>query len=395
MATKNEIIMGALVEHAMSPKDAYYSLRYEVGSGALVFTYNHNGARYPRVLGDITDPWSKISDPTGARKPHSQRTQHEMCLRMCYAVANERKKSGNIPGPSEATIPPVEPVVEDTIPVEAEPVEPTPTNDIRTEVERFRAEVARLRRFVADHGDFDPLDSMRACAVDGVKAIMAGVPVEGLLCSITASWPSETRVQAGIADFDYAAWGRRQPEYDPRFHAAMPYVLRLARAGVLIYLHGPAGTGKSNIAKAVAGLLDRDYHEMNLAGAMASAIRGKVTPQGLMTDTAFIKSYSTGAVLGAEELDASHPNVLTALNNGLANGHFANEVDGKVYDRSPDFVMVATGNSLMNGATAKFSGRMNIDGATKDRFRAGFVRIGNDSALEDSIVENILTAAGF
>lgn len=393
MATKNEMILEALESNGMDVKLAYQALAPLVGS-TLVFTRNHNGGRYPRTVGDKLylqngklvrengyGDMVPASDPTGARKQHSDRTQHEMCFRTIYAIANDRKK-GNLPvsGPKANESQPEAPTVE------------APKADLKGEVKRFVDTIEAWRIIMKQRGDIDPLDSMRI-TIDGVKAIKAGVPVDGLLAAIGATWPEDTRSQFRpvVPTFDYAAWGRKQADYDPAYHAAMPYVRRLIEAGVHVWLHGPAGTSKSSIAKAVAELRGVDYHEVNLAAAMASAIKGKDRLKEFVSSE-FTQAYTKPSVLALEEFDSAMPSTATAVNNAIANGHFHNDADGLIHERHPDFRLVATANSLGNGATKQFSSRMNLDGATKDRFRMGRVYIGLDKELERSIIDAILAA---
>ena len=79
-----------------------------------------------------------------------------------------------------------------------------------------------------------------------------------------------------------------------------------------------------------------------------------------------------------DEMDNTNPNVLTALNSTLANtwGSFP---DGMV-KRSPDFVCVAGGNTYGRGADRVYVGRMQLDGATLDRF--GVLEWGYDEEAE-------------
>jgi AAA domain (dynein-related subfamily) len=241
--------------------------------------------------------------------------------------------------------------------------------------------IERLREFANARG-LASLDSMRV-QLDARKALDAGCPADGIIASIVADWSDESVRQAGEKRFNYAAW--RADERAARTHGVWPYVERLIKAGVPVYLHGPAGTGKSSAARLAAENLGLDYHELNLAGAMASAIRGRDTLQGFV-ETPFIHAYRDGGVLVMEEIDSAHPNVLTAINNAVANGHWANEAMDAVIARHGEFRIVATANTLGTGATKEFSGRMRLDGATLDRFRVGRVKVDLDKTLERELL---------
>jgi hypothetical protein len=79
------------------------------------------------------------------------------------------------------------------------------TDATMRDFQRFYGEVQRLREFVASRDGFDALSSMRV-TIDGAKAVKVGVPVDGLLASIGATWQADTRTQARVPQFDYAAW---------------------------------------------------------------------------------------------------------------------------------------------------------------------------------------------
>ena len=390
MPTKNEVIADALKAADYNPRDAYLGLVDEIGIPPLDYTFNPgSGAmRQPRVIGMAVNPYARSTDPTGSRKPHRERTQHEMCLRHCYAVLRTMRER---PATPPADFPP-EAEPNDSVPVP--PVRPTPPEampDMPAEVARFLREVERYRgEMKGSRGDFDPLDSMRI-TIDGVKAIKAGVPVDGLLAAIGAAWNEETRRQMRVPEFDYAKWGKAQPDYDPSCHAAMPYVRRLLEAGIPVWLHGPAGTSKSSIAKACADIRGVDYHEVNLAAAMASAVKGKDRLNSFV-ESEFTQAYVKPSVLALEEFDSAMPSTATAINNAIANGHFHNDADGKVHTKDEGFRIVATANSLGMGATKQFSSRMNLDGATKDRFRMGRVFVGLDKDLERTIIAGLLAS---
>ena len=190
-------------------------------------------------------------------------------------------------------------------------------------MERYLRELERLRKF-ADERGFDSLESMRA-DIDGAKLVAAGLPVEGVLWSITATWSDDSRRQAGLKPFDYAAF--KAPSDGS--HAVSEYVATAVDAGVYLWLHGPAGTGKSSAARYAAERAGLPYHEVNLAGAMVSAIKGKDRLKEFI-ESEFTRAYRDGAVLCLEEFDAAHPTVATAVNNAIANGHFFNDADGQV-----------------------------------------------------------------
>jgi energy-coupling factor transporter ATP-binding protein EcfA2 len=174
-------------------------------------------------------------------------------------------------------------------------------------------------------------------------------------------------------------------------HERQGDVLARIAAGIPVYLHGPAGSGKSELVKNAAKALDKPYHESNLASATSSAIDGSVTPDGVI-DTAWVRSFKVGGILNAEEIDAAHPTIFTAFNNAIASDAWHTKYFG-ILPKPADWQIVATGNTLMTGATKEFVGRMKLDAATIDRFRLGRIEVKRDGKLENHIVKGILADA--
>jgi hypothetical protein len=204
----------------------------------------------------------------------------------------------------------------------------------------------------------------------------------------TAGEPSEPEIVA--PEPDPTPEPPAPSEAAPRFHHAVSeYVAALVQAGIPVWLHGPAGTGKSSAAKYAADKAGLDYYEVNLAGSMASAIKGKDRLKEFV-ESEFARAYEHGGVCCLEEFDAAHPTVATAVNNAIAGDCFHNDADGRSIPRHPDFRLIATANTLGTGATKEFNGRMKLDGATLDRFRMGRVFVGLDTELEFNILGSIM-----
>ena len=256
------------------------------------------------------------------------------------------------------------------------------------EARRWITECQRLREFVRGRNNFDPMESNRIEA-PGLHAIAEGAPVDALLTSLTATWSDELKGQANITAFDFMQHGNGTPGQ----HAAAEYVLALMKANIPVWLHGPAGTGKSTLARYAAEALGVDYYEVNLAGSLPSSVKGRDRLKEFVTSE-FCTAYANGGVMCLEEFDAAPPQTAVAINNAIANGHFHNDASGEVIIRHPDFRVVATANTLGMGATKEFQ-RNKIDGATLDRFRLGRVMIDRDEALADTIINAALTELDF
>ena len=130
-------------------------------------------------------------------------------------------------------------------------------------------------------------------------------------------------------------------------------------------LVGPAGTGKTTAAMAFARMMGLDLYAQPVT-ADAFGVTGFVSATGEIIETEFSRAWKNGGVLLWDELSISLPDALAALNSALANGFIALPGIGNV-KAHPDFYFVAGDNSD-TGASAMFSARSTLDGATLDRF---------------------------
>lgn len=370
---------GTDVDRKAEPQDAG-SIRFKVGTGVLVFKSN---AGIPYPIGTAAE-----RGVTNQRQKAYYRTAEILKSLLTYGYDGDVDCGGCDNGEHcgacvccPAATPEPEPTPEPT----PEPVQPP--SDLARDLERFWREAERLREFVAARANFDPFHSMRI-EQDGARAIVNGAPVEAVLYSLTMTWQADSRQQAGIGEYDF---GRFAPA--PDFcHAVAPYVEILVKANVPVWLGGPAGTGKSSAAKLAADRLGLDYYEINLAGAMRSAVTGRDRLKEFI-ESDFMRAYRDGGLICIEEIDMAHPTVIGAINNAIAGDHFANDATGELVKRHPNFRIVATANTWGTGATKEFNGRNKLDGATLDRFRAGRVLVNRDNRLARQIFDSIIADA--
>lgn len=173
------------------------------------------------------------------------------------------------------------------------------------------------------------------------------------------------------------------PSTDHR-HPMFDTVFRLLAAGKNVYLVGPAGTGKSTLARHAADAMGAAFYAMSCHAQMTgAALTGYNDAQGRYVSTDWRHAYvgdlgRPAGVYCLDEIDNGNPNILAALNSALANGHCSFADGGR--ERHPDFRMVATANTFGTGATAQYVGRNPLDLATKDRF--WIVEIDYDQAFE-------------
>jgi cobaltochelatase CobS len=177
-------------------------------------------------------------------------------------------------------------------------------------------------------------------------------------------------------------------------HAQFAELLALVNEGAKnILLVGPAGTGKTTLAAALADGLGLQFGFISLsAGVTESHLFGRILPQAdgawRHVISLFIKIYTEGGVFLLDELDAADANVMVAVNAALANGHLV-APDGTVYHRHADCIIIGAANTWGRGADAAYVGRNALDAATLDRFVLATIRVDYDGELEERLTRGL------
>lgn len=165
-------------------------------------------------------------------------------------------------------------------------------------------------------------------------------------------------------------------------HEKFDLVFRLVSMRKNLYLWGEAGSGKSTVARTIAGLLNLPFFYTGLQAQMtASVLMGYMDANGNYVPSELYKAYKNGGVFLLDELELASGNLLGSLNGALANGKAAFPCG--MVDRHPDFVCIATGNTPALGATIQFSDRRALDGSVRDRFH--FVQWDTDKKMEHKL----------
>ena len=160
-------------------------------------------------------------------------------------------------------------------------------------------------------------------------------------------------------------------------HSSFEPVAHAVAHDVPVYLYGPAGSGKNALVEQVARMLDLDFHFM---GCVTDEFKraGFVDAAGAYHETEFYRAFKYGGIFFLDEFDASDPTVAIALNGAIANRYFA--FPEETVHAHSDFRVVAAGNTLGTGRDAVYTGRMQLDAASLNRFAT--IPVGYDSAID-------------
>ena len=165
-------------------------------------------------------------------------------------------------------------------------------------------------------------------------------------------------------------------------HPEFEWVMFLLANRRHVYLHGPAGSGKTEMAIECAKSLGLDFEYQNQV-ILRPDVQGFVDANGTYHDTPITRAASKGKLLICDEVDGWSPNALLCLNGLLSQGFIDIPNYGRI-NAHPDFYVVACGNTNGLGATALFNSRNKLCESDRDRFK--LVEINYDPAVEKSIV---------
>lgn len=159
----------------------------------------------------------------------------------------------------------------------------------------------------------------------------------------------------------------REPVACGRQHKQFPLLLKVAAARLNPMLVGPAGSGKTSAAEALAKALcgiEFSFLSCN-ADTGAHELLGYNDMGGIYRATEFRRIYEGGGVFLLDEIDAAPGPVLTVLNAALAGKSMA--FPDKLISKHAECHLLAGANTYGNGADGTYT-RSQMDGATKNRF---------------------------
>jgi cobaltochelatase CobS len=160
--------------------------------------------------------------------------------------------------------------------------------------------------------------------------------------------------------------GLRHEAFDDLLADILAFQMTGQTAKANFFLVGPAGTGKTTAAEKIAEHLGLPFH---FNGAIDSEYKlsGFIDAHGRIVYTPFRKAYSQGGVYLFDEVDSSLPSACLAFNAALANGAYAFPGEDSLTPRSPNCIIIASGNTWF-GPDGHYVGRFRQDAAFLDRF---------------------------
>ena len=153
----------------------------------------------------------------------------------------------------------------------------------------------------------------------------------------------------------------------PIRHERFNDIAELIKRKQAVYLHGPAGTGKSELSKQIAEELGLDFYPASTL-TQEFKLSGFIDGNGTFHDTNFYKAVMFGGLFFLDEMDSSASDVLVGINGALANGYF--DFPTGTVTAHKDFRVIAAGNTIGRGGNLDYTGRNALDISTLDRFWA-------------------------
>lgn len=159
-------------------------------------------------------------------------------------------------------------------------------------------------------------------------------------------------------------------------------LLALINAGIKnIWMHGPAGCGKTTIAKEAAAELEIPCTILSCnAGTSPAEIVGFKYPEPRPSPVS--RAISQPGIIVFDEMPMLDPSVAAVANALLANGEM--ETSTGHATRHPECVIIAAANTTGQGADRVYIGNNQLDGATLDRFTGGLITVDYDRDYESA-----------
>lgn len=162
---------------------------------------------------------------------------------------------------------------------------------------------------------------------------------------------------------------------------------KLIEAGMNnIWMVGPAGCGKSTIARNIAKELDIPYLCISCGiGTSATEFTGYKYPT--REATKFAEFYAKKSLILIDEMTALDPSVAQVINAALANGEI--ETTTGTVLRHSECIIVATSNTFGSGADRQYVANNQLDASTIDRFTGAIIEVDYSKKYESQFDQEV------
>lgn len=150
-------------------------------------------------------------------------------------------------------------------------------------------------------------------------------------------------------------------------------------------LYGESGCGKTEMCLQVAKDLGLDFYT-NSSVKDEFKLEGSQDINGNYIPSQFYQAFANGGLYLLDEVDGSNSDVLITINTALSQGCMSFPVVGLV-KKHKNFRFAATANTICDGASIRYVGRNQLDGATKNRF-GQWIKCEYDAKVEKVICKN-------
>lgn len=151
-----------------------------------------------------------------------------------------------------------------------------------------------------------------------------------------------------------------------RLHTNTPQLVKFISAKLPVYMYGPTGSSKTNVVFRIAKALEIPIQSVTVSPQTPkSELLGYKDAHGNYQEGVCYKPFTEGGILLVNELDNGNAASNAVLNQLMDEAVF---FPCGMKERNKDFIMIATANTLGNGANRQYVGRSPQDKALLNRF---------------------------